>query len=442
MYGRNYNSYSSDNDCDCCDRDTDCCGSDCSIYEVCCGTFGYWLSFPILMVASILVIILLAVIYPYQTLALDPGETRLVTNYYPSLVKDVSFSQMDSAVDVYHLDKVPPLEAVATGKPYTDKETIVLGEEEYVNFSHWLNKGSTIDLSFSATRGAIHMYLLKSEMTFDSFKDAFYDGNHYVVWGSSTDLYRYSSNSKKNTIVYSVPEDDLYTIVFVNEAWRRGAEVAVDYTLQRIQYVLPSGAQPVCGPHAKNNGHEEWCKIKTKHHEKGKAILMVSPEVAPDNSTSTKSAVGSSDKSIQRDVEETYTVNQRVTYRWDAIFGWGCAILFGAIACCKCMRRLMNAGYSSSSSSCPCCDKCCEPTWRRGRAGSDSSSSMQLMSFGPGSSSAQGQGPDYETVEASAAPAVTSQPIQVAMVISEGSEGVRSTGRAGGKVPSAPPLEG
>ena len=52
------------------------------------------------------------------------------------------------------------------------------------------------------------MYLLKSEMTFDSFKDAFYDGNHYVVWGSSTDLYRYSSNSKKNTIVYSVPEDE------------------------------------------------------------------------------------------------------------------------------------------------------------------------------------------------------------------------------------------
>ena len=99
------------------------------------------------LIFMIILIVVFAAIYPNAELAMDPGETRLVTDYSPSFVKEISFYQMDNSVDIYHLDKVPSLEGVPTGKAnYKDKETIDLSEEEYVNFSHWLNKGSTIDL--------------------------------------------------------------------------------------------------------------------------------------------------------------------------------------------------------------------------------------------------------------------------------------------------------
>ena len=201
-------------------------------------------------------------------LAFDPGETRMIDYGVPLFVQGLSLQQVDDKIDVYILEETPPLEKTPRGKDYTFKDSIELAEESYENFSHWLNKGSVIDLSFSVSHGAVHMYLLKSQGSFDRFKDSFYDGARYVVWSAvSNDIYRYSSSSKVTNVRMSIRDDDLYTIILLNEAWRRGAVVSLEYTLQRTRYLISSNAQPVCGTHAQQFQQNSDRRGKQKKHE-------------------------------------------------------------------------------------------------------------------------------------------------------------------------------
>ena len=202
-------------DCDCHYGESSTCSSCCT----CCVDFGPMLIFNVFVLILFLVPIISSFIA--VSIDMDPGETRILNYGGSAFVHEISLLTADNDVDVYFLRK-PVLSHAPNKASYRNRENLSLGPEEYVNFQHWLNKGSSIDLTYSAERGAIHMYILKSEATWRKWKETFNDGSHYSTYWSSTDIYRYSSSRAAQHVRYNVKEDDLYVIVFVNENWRRG----------------------------------------------------------------------------------------------------------------------------------------------------------------------------------------------------------------------------
>ena len=198
------------------------CG-DCDDCGPCCDDCNCCKDFRPMAVSSVFLLILF--LFPVitslitMTLEMDPGETRILNYGGSTFVSAVSFlSPADSDVNVYFLPK-PMLGPAPDTASYRNKEDLALGAEEYLNFKHWLNKGSSIDLTYSAEEGAVHMYILKSEATWSKWKETFEDGSHYSTYWSSVDMYRYSSNRATQHVTYKVKEDDLYVLVFVNENW-------------------------------------------------------------------------------------------------------------------------------------------------------------------------------------------------------------------------------
>ena len=117
-----------------------------------------------------------------MNLEMDPGETRIFNYGGSTFVNTVSFfAPADSDVDVYFLPK-PELGPAPDKASYRNKEDFDLGAEEYINFQHWLNKGSSIDLTYAAERGAVHMYILKSEATWSKWKETFEEGTQGRWW--------------------------------------------------------------------------------------------------------------------------------------------------------------------------------------------------------------------------------------------------------------------
>ena len=337
-----------------------------------------------------------------MTIEMDPGETRILNYGGSTFVNKVSFlSPADSDVNVYFRLKSMLGPAPDTAS-YRNKEDLALGAEEYLNFKHWLNKGSSIDLTYSAEKGAVHMYILKSEATWSKWKETFEDGSHYSTYWSSVDMYRYSSNRATQHVTYKVKEDDLYVLVFVNENWSRGAEVRLDYSLRKTDYQVPKEVKPVCGRFVKDpdshahtwEAYEDddgWCSIPLHFHERN-VILLTTPSLAPhkDNDVGVNVTVGTMSRGTDdgQVPDQVYSLSYGCTYRIGYML-----ILLSLCFCCCCGQFVSNRCDLGSLTA---------PWGRRVYQSLD----VELSESRGG----------YNTTEASST-AVTDQPIAVATVV-------------------------
>lgn len=264
---------------------------------------------------------------------MDPGETRVLNYGSSTFVHSVSLLTAGNDVDVYYLPK-PELSHAPDTAQYRNREDFTLGPEEYVNYQHFLNRGTKVDLTFSAEKGAIHMYMLKSEATWSKWKETFYDGKHYSTYWSSTDIYRYSSNRATQHVRYDVKEDDLYVIVFLNENWRQGAQVHLDYSIFKTNYVVPPAVKPVCGPDAEKPSEYEddngWCRLSVLIHDKN-VILLTTPNVAlPFNANMTIGTMSQSTDDVAE--EKVFTLSYSCSFRT----GYMLCMLLVCCCCCLC----------------------------------------------------------------------------------------------------------
>ncbi len=339
-------------------------GCDCDDCGSCCGDCNFCKDFGPMAVSSVFLLVLF--LFPLigslitVTLEMDPGETRILNYGGSTFVNTVSFlSPADSDVNVYFLPK-PMLGPAPDTASYRNKEDLVLGAEEYLNFEHWLNKGSTIDLTYSAEYGAVHMYILKSEATWSKWKETFEDGSHYSTYWSSVDMYRYSSNRATQHVTYKVKEDDLYVLVFVNENWSREAEVRLDYSLRKTDYQVSEAVKPVCGPDrdqdklsfAKNpdshtrtweyEDHDGWCHVPLHFHE-WNVILLTTPSLAPhkDNAViGVNVTLGTMSSSTDDGpvLDQVYSLSYNCAYRTGYML-----ILLSLCFCCCCGYCVSNS---------------------------------------------------------------------------------------------------
>ena len=151
----------------------------------------------------------------------------------------------------------------------------------------------------------------------------FNDGSHYSTYWSSTDIYRYSSSRAAQHVRYNVKEDDLYVIVFVNENWRRGAELYVDYSMFKTNYVVPPAVKPVCGPDATlQNAHAGPGRVEkiSLHTHEQNIILLTTPNVPlPQNNTVTIATMSQSTDDIA--AERVFTISYTCT-ELDICWAW------------------------------------------------------------------------------------------------------------------------
>lgn len=411
-YGGSYRSSSSD-DCDCCD----CCSN-----QACVPSFMASIFF--------LALLLVPLIWSMLTLQLqmDAGETRIFKYGGSTFVSSVGFvtTEVKSDVKIYFLP--PPKLNPAPDRPtYTNNEVVPLGAEEYVNFNHWLNEGSSLDLTFSALTGAVHMYILKSEATWNKWKETFQDGSHYSTYWSKTDIYRYSSNHAVQEIHYHVKEDDLYTMVFVNENWSRNAKIKINYSLKKSNYAVPPNSTPVCGP-GSNEGtsssymdNDGYCRIPISFKEKN-VILLTTPDILgmdkmEGNGTLGTMTEGSDDAKLG---EQEFSLGYNCTFRLTYVL----YLLVFYLCCCFCAFQGSRArdsmqGLASYVSNV-----------RRfeGYESVNTENSLEMSRAG------------IDAPDAAAICAITTQPVPVASIVGSGSDSTPGSEPLpkSGQIPSAP----
>ena len=191
---------------------------------------------------------------------MDPGETRLFElGGGSTFTRSLNMTDVSNKVNVYYLQERPVLGLT----PSNDRNNIIYNKEimqidqyEYIDYAHWLNKGSTISLSFKALKGTIDFYLFQGEDAFSDWLEIWEDGDTYSA--SESDIhrsgsltfhslishlmsvsyqlqmiiltqllspprygpYRYSKDGWSTKMNITIPTDEYYFLVFVNNEVR------------------------------------------------------------------------------------------------------------------------------------------------------------------------------------------------------------------------------
>ena len=126
---------------------------------------------------------------------MDPGETRLFElGGGSTFTRSLNMTDVSNKVNVYYLQERPVLGLTPSNDRNNiiyNKETIQIDQYEYIDYAHWLNKGSTISLSFKALKGTIDFYLFQGEDAFSRWLEIWEDGDTYSA--SESDIHRSGS---------------------------------------------------------------------------------------------------------------------------------------------------------------------------------------------------------------------------------------------------------
>ncbi len=210
---------------------------------------------------------------------MDPGENRILKTNSHFFINGVSIEDDSNSIDVYQIDKTPPLNSTL-GNPISFDKTVQIGREEYAYYAYFLNKGSTIDVSVNA-RGndAINFYLCSSQTQFDSLRQSVEDGAYawsYTKWFEST-------NSEVRKLHYIAKEDEMHVLMLENQL-RRSVKVDFKYEVKRALYTLPEHAEPVCKGHRTSKPQtamapyeEGVCEISFQGDKYDSVVVMMAP---------------------------------------------------------------------------------------------------------------------------------------------------------------------
>ena len=220
-------------------------------------------------------------------ITMDVGETRLYSeNGAPRYVSGYQIRDMSKQIDVFWMKDIA-LEDTPSDEPVIHTEAVVIQSDEYLDFSYWLNTGSTLDIKFTARgESSIDFYLFEGDAAFNQWINSWNQGT--TSWGYES--YLQSSNEHESQMSYTVDGSETYYLALVN-GYKSKAIVDFTFTIAKTHYQFDENSKPVCGPGAVSSAvNTGKCQIDVNLFETRQLLLRSPPLANADSHSGSKSA--------------------------------------------------------------------------------------------------------------------------------------------------------